>query len=120
MKYIIPVVPIGAPRMTKRDRWVIRPATTRYWAYRAVIQAHMNKNGWTVGTKLTITFYIPMAKTWSQKKKDIMNKMFHDQVPDTDNLIKAFLDSTLSQDKKVAEIHAYKFWSVTPSIEIEL
>lgn len=49
-----------------------------------------------------ITFFIPVPKTWSQKKKKLYHGTLHQAKPDLDNLLKAATDSLLSEDKVVA------------------
>ena len=49
-----------------------------------------------------ITFFIPVPRSWSQKKKKLYHGTLHQAKPDLDNLLKAMLDSLLSEDKKIA------------------
>jgi Holliday junction resolvase RusA-like endonuclease len=58
-----------------------------------------------------ITFFIPMPKTWSKKKRDLMRLQPHQQTPDVDNLLKAVLDATHKQDCAVWSLWAEKRWS---------
>lgn len=50
----------------------------------------------------SITFFIPVPKSWSQKKKKLYHGTLHQSKPDLDNLLKAMTDSLLSEDKIIA------------------
>jgi Holliday junction resolvase RusA-like endonuclease len=50
----------------------------------------------------SITFFIPVPKTWSKKKKKLYHGTLHQSKPDLDNLLKAFTDSLLSEDKVIS------------------
>ncbi len=51
---------------------------------------------------LSITFFVPMPKSWSQKKKNLHHGMLHQSQPDLDNFLKAFCDSLVAEDKYIA------------------
>lgn len=59
---------------------------------------------------LSVSFYLPMPKSWSKKKKKHLHGQFCQSRPDLDNLLKAFCDSLLSEDKHIASISASKRW----------
>lgn len=50
----------------------------------------------------SITFFIPVSKSWSKKKKKLYHGTLHQEKPDLDNLLKALTDSLLTEDKKIA------------------
>ena len=50
----------------------------------------------------SITFFIPVPVSWSKKKKKQHHGMLHQSKPDLDNLLKAFGDSLISEDKYIA------------------
>jgi Holliday junction resolvase RusA-like endonuclease len=115
---------MGKPRMTRRDSAKskqnkiagMRPIVARYWEfknqvkyYRVVFPAH--------GAR--VTFCVPMPKSWSKRKKDIMRGQPHQQVPDLDNMLKAVLDSCLKNDEFVWHIaEMKKIWGNHGYIEI--
>ena len=72
------------------------------------------------------TFFMPIPKSLSKKKKDLLNGRYHDHRPDTDNLVKMILDViTLAgccwnDDAQVAVINATKIYSNKPKTEISL
>ena len=68
----------------------------------------------------SITFFIPVPPSWSKKKKKLHHGRFHQSKPDLDNLLKAFMDSLMAEDKQIAHIELSKRWVdfETGSIEI--
>jgi Holliday junction resolvase RusA-like endonuclease len=58
----------------------------------------------------SITFFIPVPKSWPQKKKTLHHGRFHQSKPDIDNLQKAFLDSLMAEDKQIAHLEVQKRW----------
>lgn len=117
--YMVYVTPMGAPRMTQRDKWKQRPVVLRYHAYRDELRARlagfaMPAESWW------IRFYMPMPKSKSKKWKQEHNEQPHQQKPDIDNLVKAFMDAMTEDDAYVHDIRASKFWSDEPRIEIEV
>ena len=59
-----------------------------------------------------------MPESWSNNKKIYNLGKPHQQTPDLDNLIKAFLDALSAQDNFVHTIIAQKFWSAFPQIMV--
>jgi len=49
----------------------------------------------------SITFFIPCPRSWSMKKKKAHHGRIHQSTPDLDNLLKAFTDSLVAEDKYV-------------------
>ncbi len=68
----------------------------------------------------SITFYIPMPKSWRKFKREAMNWMLHQSKPDLDNLLKAYFDSLLSEDKYISHYEAKKVWVDFPIGWIEI
>ena len=109
------VLAVPKPRMTQRDKWAKRPAVMRYRAFCDEIRA--------LGCVIPesgahVTFKMPMAKSWSAKKKAEMLGKPHQQKPDVDNLAKALMDAVLDEDEGVWDIRITKVWSDVASIEI--
>ncbi len=48
----------------------------------------------------------------------VMNGKCHQEKPDTDNLIKAFLDALLMDDSRVWHISAKKYWGSNGAIVV--
>lgn len=99
--------PCTKPRMTRSDRWKVRPATTKYWAFKDEVKrlwielAEEGKH---------ITFIIPMPKSWSKKKKLEMDWKPHQQTPDKDNLEKALMDAIYDDDCRIWDSRVSKRW----------
>lgn len=111
MKYFdIPINPIGAPRQTQRDRWKKRPVVLKYHAYRDVVRLFANQAQYTISGILKIEFHIEVPKSKSGKQKQYMYGRPHDQKPDIDNLVKAFMDC-FGEDKTIYQLQAVKRWS---------
>ncbi len=49
-----------------------------------------------------ITFFIPVPKSWSLKKKKLHHGTYHQVHCDLDNYLKAFIDSLVGEDKYIA------------------
>jgi Holliday junction resolvase RusA-like endonuclease len=118
------VAPMGAPRMTRSDRWKKRDVVARYHAYRDAIRKQVVEQ---CGGKLPpapdgihIKFYIPMPDSWSKKKKQAMLHTPHRQKPDKDNLEKAVLDALFGDDSGVWYGSQEKRWSRSGAIEISM
>lgn len=71
-----------------------------------------------------MTFFIPMAKSWSQKKKSSKNGQFCDNNSDLDNYEKAILDSLntiyFEDDRQIVQQSSQKIWAEQGSIKIIL
>lgn len=109
------IIPVAKPRLTQRDRWAKRPAVVKYFAFKDQIRAMYKEE---LPERVALTFFIPMPQSWSNKKRERMFLKPHQQRPDTDNLIKAVLDSLCDEDSHVWEIHAIKVWSEIGGISI--
>lgn len=62
-----------------------------------------------------LNFIIPMPGSWSKKKKEKMKWIKHQQIPDTDNLFKAFTDTLFYGVKeidwiKINDSQIWKLW----------
>lgn len=119
---ILHLEPVAKPRMTQRDRWAKRPAVVKYYAFCDEIRKQwgVDADGLAVPPvppALSLRFEISMPKSWSAKKRAEMNGEPHQQRPDIDNLIKAFLDALCEDDSYVYSVTAEKYWSDKGSIE---
>lgn len=106
----IDVCPMGAPRMTRSDKWKTRTVVQKYWAYRDDVRKFCEKKGYVQGEFLDVVFVLPMPKSWSKKKRESFLGKKHQAKPDTDNLVKAWLDAHLEEDSHVWDIKALKVW----------
>ncbi len=104
--HVFDVEPVAKPRMTRRDKWAKRPCVLRYWDFVDQLKAEAIKNQYQPSKILSLVFVLPMPSSWSARKRESMRYKKHEQTPDLDNLIKAFKDALLKQDKAV---HSYGF-----------
>lgn len=92
----------------------------RYNDYKIELLAEARRNHFTIPpTGLSVTFYFPIPKTWSKKKRKLHHGMLMQSRPDLDNTIKGFFDALVSEDKYIANIHATKRWADYPTGWIE-
>jgi len=113
------ITPIPKPRMTHADRRIPRPPVTRYWAFKDELNILAKQDGFELPDAFEVTFYLPMPKSWSKKKKAAMQGQPHQQVPDLDNLEKALLDSLLpGDDSGVWRKLSQKIWDYEGGIII--
>jgi len=114
------VTPIGKPRMTQRDKWAKRKCVVNYFAFKDEVQYQFKNPEEYLLQPHKVTFYIPMPKSWSKKKKSEMLMKPHDQKPDVDNLSKALNDAVLDDDSKIWSQWCEKYWSIDGCIKIEV
>jgi Holliday junction resolvase RusA-like endonuclease len=112
------IKPCPKPRMTRADRWKKRPIVLKYWDFSNELNRQAIKLQYIPGDKVSLIFFIPMAKSWSKKKREQMLGKPHKAKPDIDNLAKAFLDALLDEDSYVYSLTAEKYWSNEPSIVV--
>lgn len=113
----IKINPIGKVRMTQSDKWKKRPCVMRYRAFADELRYKCNLQGIEIDTCLNAIFTLPMPKSWSKKKKEMMNGKPHQQKPDIDNICKALLDPLLKDDSGVHQLIVSKIWGYEGSIE---
>lgn len=70
----------------------------------------------------SIIFYIPVSKSWKKHKKIAMHMQLHRNKPDLSNLLKAFEDGLMTEDKGIANYTGLtKMWVNEPGrIEITI
>lgn len=113
---ILNLEPVPKPRMTQRDRWAKRPAVVRYHIFSDELRKKWGDK--EVPAALALRFELSMPQSWSKAKKESMRGEPHQQTPDIDNLIKAFLDALCENDSYVYSVTAEKYWSDEGSIEL--
>ena len=110
-----------------------RPRVTRYGTYIAKTYAQYRKEMCKQVDDLSIkkftnpiyvetTFYMPIPKSLSIKKRNLLNGTFCDVGGDMDNLLKALWDSlngyAYVDDKQIVWSQEKKIYSFEPRIEI--
>ena len=127
--YLFDICPVGAVRMTKRDRIFTNPnhadplkrqrkAVTMYFEFKNSLTAQALQMDYVLGETLDAVYLLPMPDSWSEKKKARMNGFAHKSTPDTDNITKGFCDALKSQDSDVWYQKAQKYWAYRGSIII--
>lgn len=125
--YLFDIIPMGAVRMTKSDKWKTNPnhpdpakrqrkAVGEYFNFKNSILIQAKSMKFELKTYLDVLFLIPMPESWSKKKKEKMNGLPHKQKPDTDNLTKAVKDALKKDDSDVWLEKAEKRWAFKGSI----
>jgi Holliday junction resolvase RusA-like endonuclease len=119
---IYQVTPVAKPRMTQADKWKQRDCVLRYRAFCDEVRARM---GALDLIDTSITFGVPMPKSWSKKKKLAMCGQPHTQKPDLSNFLKSIEDALYSKrytGRDDSVIHRYrglsKVWSEEGWIEV--
>ena len=127
--FIFDIVPVGAVRMTKRDRIFTnpnhkdpdkrqRPAVTKYFAFKNSLVAQCKEMGFSLQKVVEAVYLTPMPESWSAKKKERMNRMPCESKPDTDNITKAIKDALRKDDSDIWWEKAEKRWAYRGSIII--
>jgi Holliday junction resolvase RusA-like endonuclease len=92
---IFDITPVAKPRQTQKDKWAKRPSVLKYRAFADEVRLKMG------GVDLNgadVTFWMPMPKSWSKKKRYAMAGSWHTGKPDLDNLLKALMDALNKSD----------------------
>ena len=120
--YLFKVTPVTAPRQVRSDVWKPRPGVVRYRAYRDEVILQKNKMKFEMpDAGSSVIFFLPMPKSWSKKKKEAMLHQPHQQTPDVDNLLKAFLDSVCKGgDEHVYSVKVSKLWAREGEILVDV
>lgn len=101
------ITPVPKPRQTYSDRWRQRPSVMRFRAFAdkcRALKMELPESG------AHATFVMPMPKSWSKKKKALMDGTPHKQVADVDNLLKSLADSLYKDDSHIWDIRITKLW----------
>lgn len=118
MSYIrfYPINPVPKPRQTRSDKWKKRPAVMKYRQFKDRVRLY---EVMLPESSAKITFFVPMPKSWSNKKKEKMANTPHQSKPDIDNYLKALFDAVFDDDSKIWHIGGVaKIWSYRGGIEI--
>lgn len=139
MKLVIPIIPMGTIRMTqgmvKRIKWrLYEPGDKKVERVKRYLD-YKNELSWAArnyhkGTPLdgpiylSLTFYMPIPDSYSEKKKRALEGQPHTKKPDRDNLEKGVCDAfnkiIWKDDGQVCDGPIRKFYSKDPRIEIEI
>lgn len=106
--------------MTQRDKWLkpARPAVQRYRDFKdecARAGVILPESG------ASVTFVLPVSRSWSAKKKAAMIGQPHQQRPDVSNLLKALEDALYLDDSAIWHYAGLKkVWGEEGQIVIEV
>ena len=115
----LPVTPVAKPRMTRADKWKKRKCVLKYREFcDSLREAWGDRTFPPAGAHLI--FHLPMPKSWSKKKKAEMIGQPHQQKPDVDNMLKAFLDALHTDDAHIYDLRGSKYWAEGGYIEVYL
>jgi Holliday junction resolvase RusA-like endonuclease len=107
--FIVKGVPMGKPRMTQRDKWQKRPCVIRYRLYCDQIREEAGEIP-PEPLAVHIKAFLPMAASWSKKKKAENVGKRQRLKPDWDNIGKAICDALFDEDSCIAVGITEKFW----------
>lgn len=115
-KFILKVTPLTWVRVTANDRIFfliprekLRPSglkrllrIEKYNDYKLSLSAEAKRIKFQLpNIGAGITFFLPVYKSWSNKKKKMYHGKFHMSRPDLKNLLSSFEDSLMSEDKTI-------------------
>lgn len=120
--YHFPVAPVPKPRQTQADVWKKRPAVVRYRAFADALRERAKGLGFAMPEHgASVVFLVPMPDSWSKAKRDRMEGTPHQQKPDVDNLLKAFLDALCGEDCTIWQLSGVeKRWDKTGAISVRV
>ena len=120
-RLVLDLDPCPAPRQSKRDGWRPSAPVRRYRAFRDAVNVMAGKRRKEVPWEgLTVTFRVPMPKSWPKYRREEMDGQPHQQKPDLDNLLKALADALWpDDDTHLWDVRARKVWAREGRIEIE-
>lgn len=121
IKFTIEGDPIGAPRMTQRDRWKKRPVVLRYFAWRDKAREAAGElpPAEQIESLSWVAYFSPPV-SWSKKKRTAVLGQLHRAKPDRDNIDKAILDALFEKDQNIAKGSVEKRWDVYERLEITI
>lgn len=67
-----------------------------------------------------IEFYLPVSKSWRPGKKAAHHDKPHQNKPDVDNLLKAFMDALKPADQVIWDVRITKRWTNSEDGRIEI
>tara|TARA_R100000656_G_scaffold123856_1_gene100904 strand:+ start:1904 stop:2257 length:354 start_codon:yes stop_codon:yes gene_type:complete len=104
------IPPCAKPRMTRSDKWKKRQSVLKFFAFRDAVRQYSETHA-VARYEFDIEFHVPMPKSWSKKKRALYNGQPHQQRPDLDNYLKAWIDSVFEEDSLVWKVKATKLWT---------
>jgi len=116
--YIAPV-PASRPRVTRWGAYYGKKYTAFKNDMKELVVDMVKVDGLL---SVSLVFWVPMAASWSKKKKAANDLQWCTNNADIDNYIKAILDAmngyAYDDDRQVVRITAEKRWAVAGKIEV--
>ncbi len=114
---VLDIRPTPAPRQSQRDKWAPSKAVQIYRAFRDEVGLRVKG---LPEDFFHVVFIVPMAASWSDKKKREFVGQPHELKPDADNLVKALIDAVYRdrEDSQVWNYATTKLWGYTGAILI--
>lgn len=100
-EFIVPLIAMGKPRMTRRDKWKKRPSVVKYREFCDNLRLYCT-NLPSDPHYLEWVAYFPIPASLSKKKSLELVNQLHRTKPDRDNIDKAIMDALFDQDQRVA------------------
>lgn len=113
--------PMGAPRMTRRDKWLQRPCVMAYREFKDAINRdcppipHPHR----ILSLSWIAFFVP-PPSWSAKRRAAALGGLHRSKPDRDNIDKAILDALFAEDSAIALGTIEKRYGIEACVKIKI
>jgi len=117
--------PMGAPRMTRCDKWKQRPAVMRYRAFKDAIREAISESRVNIPLaeevkSLSWVAYFETPKSWAKSKRAAAINTLHRSKPDRDNVDKAVLDAIYTEDAAIAKGTIEKRWGYSGCVIIKI
>lgn len=124
-KIILNITPLTNVRSTQGDRIYFRiprdklrpeglkrlKRLEKYNDYKVSLLAEAKRNRFVLPEQgAVVVFFIPVPKSWSNKKKKSMHMQLHSGKPDLDNILKGFFDGLFTEDHHIGSISVTKLW----------
>jgi Holliday junction resolvase RusA-like endonuclease len=122
-KFRLDLRAIPAPRMTRRDVFPVtdkyprRPCVERYFTYQNLIRSQIGMFD-SAPDEVEALFLFCPPPSWTKKSRQTVLWQPHRPKPDSDNLLKAILDSVLKQDSGVWRTNTEKRWGPKDQVHL--
>lgn len=128
VRFTVPGVPIGKPRMTRSDKWKVgpkaRPKVQRYRNWADAIRAAAGGVRWprVLQGRLLAVIYLPIPPSYTEKQRANLPGTPHWGKPDGDNIRKGIQDALFEEDSFLWDGRDVKLWDdgLGPRVEVSL
>lgn len=102
----------GCPHCLSQESLSRKRRLERYNNYKDELRTLAKEAGFEMPVAgWSVYFYFPMPKSWSKKKKALLEGQLHLQKCDVDNILKGLMDSLVVTDENLAQLSGVgKFW----------